>query len=174
MSEDWQPLGDAFAKSISSRHFVSLSRGRLQLAIGTTELSPITSTVKVYKYSGDFFFGQWNEFTNEEIFISDDEISSLCLSSEGNTVAFVHGRTLEVYEHSNKENGLDSEGNWVRTGQITFDMQEEISSSSLTLSAKGRKLVVGIIGVSFDTMQIYTFNNNEWNFRGLKKSLENQ
>ena len=128
MNEDWEPLGEAFAESISSRHFVSLSRDGRLLAIGTTELSPTTSNVKVYKYSGDGFFGQWNEYTNDDIFILDDGISSLCLSSDGNTVAFVHGRTLEVYEHSNKENGSESEGNWVRTGQITFEMQEEISS----------------------------------------------
>ncbi|GFH44733.1 predicted protein [Chaetoceros tenuissimus] len=50
-------------------------------------------------------------------------------------------------------------------GQITFEIQEETSSSSLTLSADGRKVVVGIIGVSFDEMQVYTFNNNEWNLR---------
>ena len=162
LNEDWEPLGKAFAESISSRHFVSLSRDGLLLAIGTTEInsSESTSNINVYEYTGSNDNGQWNAYTTGEVLNSQNRISSLSLSADGSTLACVHGKSMEIYQYEAQQE-IESRGNWVsRTDIIEFESPGDVSFSSLALSADGERLVVGTVQGSLGQIQVYTFTKN--------------
>ena len=68
---------------------------------------------------------------------------------------------MEIYQYEAQQE-IESGGNWVRTGIIEFESPGDFSSSSLSLSADGERLVVGTVQGNLDQIQVYTFMNNEW------------